>query len=140
MITKNQKQQLLKLASEVRKQSYSPYSNYKVGAALLAKSGKMYIGSNFENAAFGAGVCAERVALGAALSAGEREFLAICICGQNYNIIPCGICRQSLSEFNDIEVICCDEHGNIQEYNLSDILPLSFTTKHLKDESNGQTN
>ena len=86
-----------------------------------------------ENAAFGAGVCAERVALGAALSSGEREFLAICVCGQNKNITPCGICRQSLSEFNDIEVICCDEYGNTQEYSLSNILPLSFTPKHLKD-------
>ena len=132
MITNTQKKLLIDLAVDVRKNSYSPYSNYKVGAALLAKNGKVYTGSNFENAAFGAGVCAERVALGAALSAGEREFIAICICGQNNNITPCGICRQSLSEFNDIEVICCDEQGNTQEYCLSNILPKSFESKHLK--------
>lgn len=133
MITISQKKELINLAVKIRNNAYTPYSNYKVGAALLAKSGKIYTGSNFENAAFGAGVCAERVALGTALSKGEREFIAICVCGQNKNITPCGICRQSLSEFNDIEVICCDEHGDTQEYSLSEILPVSFAPKHLRD-------
>ncbi len=131
MINAHQKNELIKLAIAVRNNAYSPYSKYKVGAALLAKSGKMYTGSNFENAAYGAGVCAERVALGSALSAGEREFIAICVCGQSKDITPCGICRQSLSEFNNIEVICCDEQGNAQEYNLFEILPVSFAAKNL---------
>ena len=106
MITKKQKEELVTSAIEVRKNSYSPYSNYKVGAALLAKSGKVYLGSNFENSSFGAGTCAERVALGAALSEGEREFIAVCVCGNNVNITPCGICRQALCEFGEIDIIC----------------------------------
>lgn len=131
MITKEQRENLITMAIEVRKNSYSPYSNYKVGAALLAVSGKTYAGSNFENSSFGAGACAERVALGAALSAGEREFIAICICGNNSKITPCGICRQALCEFGEIEIICCDENGNTAEYKLSEILPESFTRGHL---------
>ena len=126
MITKEQREDLIAAAIEVRKNSYSPYSNYKVGAALLSGSGKIYVGSNFENSSFGAGICAERVALGAALSAGERKFIAICICGSNYQITPCGICRQSLCEFGDMEIICCDENGEVSEYKLSKMLPKSF--------------
>ncbi len=133
MITMEQREKLIALAIEVRKNSYSPYSNYKVGAALLAKSGEIYLGSNFENSSFGAGTCAERVALGAALSAGEREFVAICVCGNKANITPCGICRQALCEFGEIEIICCDENENMEEYKLSEILPKSFTRKHLND-------
>lgn len=132
MISNEQKDQLILNAINVRETAYSPYSNYKVGAALLAKSGKIYVGSNFENSAFGAGVCAERVALGAALSNGEREFLAICVCGNSVEVTPCGICRQALSEFNDIDIICCDDKRNIAEYKLSNILPESFNSKRLK--------
>lgn len=134
MMTIQEKNELLKQAVKVREHSYSPYSKYKVGAALLADSGKIYVGSNFENAAFGAGVCAERVALGAALSSGERKFKAICVCGDSTDITPCGICRQALAEFNDIEVICCDVKGNTSEYKLSDMLPMSFGKKHLGEK------
>lgn len=126
MITKEQKIQLVKEAISVRNNSYSPYSNFQVGAALLAKSGAIYVGSNFENSSFGAGVCAERVALGSALSAGEREFIAICICTNDAYVTPCGICRQALIEFSDIDIICCDDKGNINEYTLSEMLPASF--------------
>ncbi|MBO4325811.1 MAG: cytidine deaminase [Clostridia bacterium] len=127
---------LVAAAADVRKNSYSPYSNYKVGAALLASSGKIYAGANFENASFGAGTCAERTALGAALSAGEREFIAICVCGADGNITPCGICRQALMEFGDIVVICAaapadEENGEglIQDlrcFRLKGLLPEAF--------------
>lgn len=132
MITTSQKNKLIQKAISVRKNSYSPYSNYKVGAALLSTNGKIYVGANFENVAFGAGICAERVALGAALSDGERSFLAICICGNSIDITPCGICRQALSEFSNLEIICCDEYGNEREYLLSSILPYAFEKKRLK--------
>lgn len=132
MISNKDKKLLISSAIEVRNMAYSPYSKYKVGAALLAKSGKIYVGANFENSSFGAGVCAERVALGSALSKGERDFTAICVCGNNANITPCGICRQALIEFNDIEIICCDENGSTVEYMLSEMLPNSFSEKHLK--------
>lgn len=131
MITTTQKNELIQKAISVRKNSYSPYSNYKVGAALLSTNGKIFVGTNFENVAFGAGICAERVALGAALSNGERSFLAICICGNNIDITPCGICRQALSEFNDLEIICCDENGSERIYMLSSILPYAFQKKQL---------
>ena len=127
MITEMQKKELIKKAIDVRKNAYSPYSNYKVGAALLSKSGKIYTGANYENASFGAGVCAERIALGNALSNGEREFWAICICGNDANITPCGICRQSLSEFSNIEVICCNNDGDTRSYKLSNLLPNAFS-------------
>ena len=131
MISNQEKKILVQNAIKVYKNAYAPYSRYKVGAAILTEDDNIYTGSNFESAAFGAGVCAERVALGTALSKGERKFKAICVCGNNVNITPCGVCRQALAEFNDIEVICCDEHGNTKEYFLSDLLPYSFDSKQV---------
>lgn len=117
---------LVNAAKEARENAYAPYSKYKVGAALLAKSGRVYTGCNFENASFGAGTCAERVALGAALAAGEREFVAVA-CAAEGNVTPCGICRQALAEFGDIDVYCADANGeNIREYKLSELLPHAF--------------
>lgn len=132
-LTAARRGELLAAARAVRLNSYSPYSNYKVGAALLAASGKIYVGANFENAAYGAGTCAERVALGAALSAGEREFVAICICGVDNTISPCGICRQALREFGDISVISVGAEGNVfRETTLGALLPDSFGPDNLK--------
>ena len=124
---------LVKAALEVRENSYSPYSKYKVGAALLSASGKIYTGANFENASFGAGTCAERVALGAALSAGERRFAAICVAGADDSITPCGICRQALCEFGDIDVYCvgAEETSEVKKYKLSRLLPASFGPERL---------
>lgn len=111
---------------QARENAYAPYSKYKVGAALLAKSGKVYAGCNFENASFGAGTCAERVALGAALAAGEREFVAVA-CAADGSVTPCGICRQALAEFGDIAVYCAGvDDGNVREYRLSELLPHAF--------------
>ena len=97
-------QELMSLAVEARKQSYSPYSSFRVGAALLAKSGKVYLGCNIENAAYTPTNCAERTALFKAVSEGEREFTAIAIVGGRGETIadfcaPCGVCRQVLAEF-----------------------------------------
>ena len=108
-----------------RENAYAPYSGFKVGAALLAESGKIYIGCNFENASFGAGICAERVALGSAIAAGELKFRAICVTAERI-VTPCGICRQALSEFGDIEVFCQDINGSIKRFALSDLLPEAF--------------
>jgi cytidine deaminase len=131
-LTPMRKRELIEAAKAVRENSYSPYSKYKVGAALLAVSGKIYSGANFENAAYGAGTCAERVALGAALSAGERKFKAICVCGADASITPCGICRQALVEFGDIDVICVGEDGGeTSSYRLSELLKASFGPANL---------
>ena len=129
MINGNIRDELIAAACRARENAYAPYSSYKVGAALLARSGKIYSGANFENASFGAGTCAERVALGAALSAGERKFLAVaCVGGEG--ITPCGICRQALSEFGDVFVITALPDGTVQkEFRLSELLPHAFDMK-----------
>lgn len=118
---------LIKKSIDVRKNAYSPYSQYKVGAAVLTKQGNIYTGCNFENVAFGAGVCAERIAIGNAISNGEREFVAICVSGESSDITPCGICRQAILEFGNMLVICCDETGEkYKTYQLEDLLPFAF--------------
>lgn len=125
-MTDTMKKRLISSSIEVRENSYSPYSKFRVGAALLAESGKIYTGCNYENSAFGAGVCAERVALGAAISAGERRFEAICVSGKA-GITPCGICRQALYEFGDMLVISCGaDGGEVKEFRLSELLPAGF--------------
>ena len=100
--------ELYALAIDAMKKSYSPYSDCKVGAALLCKSGKVFTGTNIENAAFGPTVCAERVAVFKAVSEGEKEFSKIAVVGGKGGVIngifaPCGVCRQVLREF------CCDD-------------------------------
>ena len=117
--------ELMEKSLSTRENAYAPYSSFKVGAALLAESGKIYTGCNFENASFGAGICAERVALGSALAAGERKFLAICVSAGRI-VTPCGICRQALSEFGDLEVFCADTNGNSKRFRLSELLPEAF--------------
>ncbi len=132
MLTEEQKKLLVEAAVSVRNNAYAPYSNYFVGAALLSESGKIFLGCNFENASFGAGSCAERVALGAAIAGGQRKFKGICVCGESSTVTPCGICRQALSEFGDMAVICCDAKGeSIKEYKLSELLPAAFDASEL---------
>ena len=98
-------EELYRLADEARKKAYAPYSKITVGAALLAKSGKIYTGSNIENAAFSPSICAERVAFCAAIHAGERDFVAIAVAGGEEgkgakdSFPPCGVCRQVMAEF-----------------------------------------
>ena len=116
------------------KNSYSPYSHFTVGAALLTKSGKLYTGCNIENVAFGPTVCAERVAVFKAVSEGEVEFKMLAVVGGKNGIVegvtsPCGVCRQVLSEFAspDLPVLFVkDRDGNFEEHTLGEILPFSF--------------
>ena len=98
--------ELMQYAVKAREKSYSPYSNFKVGAALLGKSGKVYLGCNIENAAYTPTNCAERTAVFKAVSEGEKEFTAIAIVGGKGEQLasfcaPCGVCRQVLAEFCD---------------------------------------
>ena len=104
IIISEQEKQLIPAAFNMLKYSYSPYSNLKVGAALLSSTGKIFGGCNIENSSFGATVCAERTAIFKAVSEGEKSFSAICIVGGKNGDVqdfcsPCGICRQVLSEF-----------------------------------------
>ena len=125
-------QELLQLAIDARKNSYSPYSGFKVGAALLGKSGKVYGGCNVENAAYSPTNCAERTAIFKAVSEGEREFLKIAVVGGKEEICdfapPCGVCRQVLSEFceEDFEIILFNGKEE-RVYKLKELLPLSFS-------------
>lgn len=118
------RERLIQLAREVRHQAYAPYSNFRVGAALLGASGRVYTGCNVENISYGLTVCAERVALFKAVSEGEREFRAIAVVTDNA-ASPCGACRQVLSEFGrDMEVIIAqDGREGYEILSLSDLLP-----------------
>ena len=125
------KNELIPLALEARENSYSPYSSFRVGAALLTKGGKVYKGCNIENGAFSPTNCAERTAFFSAIAEGEREFSAIAVVGDKDEIKnfcpPCGVCRQVMSEF-------CDEDFKIHLYNgeevktytLGELLPEGF--------------
>ena len=129
--------ELMRLATEARKSSYSPYSGFKVGAALLSKDGRVYTGCNIENAAYTPTNCAERTAFFKAVSEGVREFSAIAIVGGSQDkpadfCAPCGICRQVMAEFceEDFRILLGSE-DNFKAYTLSELLPYSFGKKDI---------
>lgn len=129
---------LLQKAKEAMTQSYSPYSGVKVGAALLCKNGKIFVGTNVENAAYGPTCCAERSAIFTAVSQGERDFAAIAIVGgKDGNIAdffpPCGVCRQVMAEFctADFPVYLENGRGEVKTLTLGELLPHSFTKDKL---------
>lgn len=120
-------------AISAMKNSYSPYSDFKVGAALLTDSEKIYTGCNIENVAFGPSICAERVAFFKAISEGEKNFSKIAVVGGKNGIIssatpPCGVCRQVMREFcsDDFEILIVRENENYDKVLLKDLLPQSF--------------
>lgn len=130
--------ELCSAAVDAIKNAYAPYSGYKVGAALLTKSGKVYTGCNIENASYSPTVCAERTAVFKAVSDGERDFLKIAVAGGKNGEIagefpPCGVCRQVMSEFcsEDFEILVVNGENSFTEYKLSEILPYSFNPDHL---------
>ncbi len=125
--------ELIDLARQARKNAYTPYSRYKVGAALLGKSGKVYTGCNVENASYGHTVCAERTAVLKAVSEGEKEFEAIAVVTRNGGS-PCGACRQVLSEFSpELIIYIADKDGEYRTTTLKKLLPDSFTPAHLAE-------
>ena len=128
---------LMAKAQEARKNSYSPYSHFRVGAALLCKNGKIYTGCNIENAAYTPGNCAERTAIFKAVSEGERDFEALAIVGGKEGetadfCAPCGVCRQVIAEFcnKDFKIVLGNEE-KFQAYTLGELLPFAFTEKDL---------
>lgn len=127
MITQAQRSELVARASEARQNAYAPYSNYRVGAALLAESGEVYTGVNVENAVYPTGTCAERTAIFKAVSEGERAFTAIAVVTENGGT-PCGSCRQMLAEFGlDTLVLIADASGRVvSETNVRALLPQAF--------------
>jgi len=120
---------LIECAKEAMTRSYAPYTQFKVGAALLTRSGKVYSGANVENASSSAVICAERVAIAKALSNGECEFEALAVVGNSPKpVTPCGICRQTLIEFGkDIKVVMANTKGDAEIATVEELLPKGFT-------------
>lgn len=131
--------ELIEKAIDMRNYSYAPYSNFRVGAALLAKDGKIFGGCNIENAAYGPSNCAERTAFFKAVSEGVREFTAIAIAGGPEEGIvdfcaPCGVCRQVMAEFCDKDsflIILAKNASEYEVYTLSELFPKSFSPRDL---------
>ncbi|MDM8533437.1 cytidine deaminase [Clostridiaceae bacterium HSG29] len=126
-------EELMEIAREAQKKAYVPYSNFKVGAALLTKNGKVFTGCNVEIASLGATNCAERTAIFKAVSEGETEYKAIAITGDSDLTYPCGICRQVIVEFGDDIDIIVDGKNGLVITNINELLPHSFTGKDLKE-------
>ena len=119
----------IKEALKARENAYSPYSKFCVGAAILCKNGNVYTGCNIENASYSVTVCAERVAIGNAISHGDKAFKAIVICSSSDDYCyPCGVCRQTLSEFcnGEFEIVLAKNEEEYKVYRLSELLPESF--------------
>ncbi|MDE7187243.1 MAG: cytidine deaminase [Lachnospiraceae bacterium] len=132
-------QEMIDLAIEQLKYSYTPYSGFKVGAALVTKSGKLYTGCNIENAAYTPTNCAERTAFFKAVSEGERAFQAICVVGGKDGILteyaaPCGVCRQVMMEFcnpETFQIILATSREQYEIFTLKELLPLGFGPDNL---------
>ena len=126
-------EKLVELAQEAMTHSYSPYSGFKVGAALLCADGTVYQGCNIENASYGPTVCAERTAMFKAVYDGRRDFTAIAVCGGRDGVItgffpPCGVCRQVMNEFckSDFRIYMVGPDSTYETHTLGEILPFSF--------------
>ncbi len=130
-------QKLIRAAVTARQNAYAPYSGFAVGAALLCTDGTVFCGCNVENACYPAGICAERAALFAAVSGGKRKFTAIAIAAGESPTTPCGICRQALAEFGELDVLCANRDGSqVCSFSLQELLPESFSLSPNFPENN----
>ncbi len=127
---------LIEAAITARNNAYAPYSGFSVGAALLTAKGNIYCGCNIENVAYSSSLCAERAAMAAAISNGEKEFILLAIVGGDGDdyCYPCGVCRQWLAEFcnKDFPVIIAQNTENYQRMKLSELLPNAFAPQILQ--------
>jgi cytidine deaminase len=127
--------ELMVQAKKAKKNAYTPYSKFNVGAALLTKSGNVFTGCNVEVASYGGTNCAERTAIFKAVSEGEQDFKAIAIIGDADGTYPCGICRQVIVEFGkDIDIII-EIGGELKVFTIDELLPHSFTGADMEDLS-----
>jgi cytidine deaminase len=125
-IDKTTAENLLTRARAARENAYAPYSGFRVGAALLARDGRVFEGCNVENVSFGAVSCAERNAVYTAVAAGCRDFEAIAVAAGNETVFPCGICRQVLGEFSPNILVLCGNKNGYELYSLPELLPHTF--------------
>lgn len=125
-------QHAIQAAISAAERAYAPYSQYRVGAALLAEDGRLFTGCNVENASYPAGICAERGALAKAVSEGARAFALVVVATLNGGS-PCGICRQSLLEFSpQARVLCVTFEGTVQvDCQLAELIPFGFSPQNL---------
>ena len=125
--------ELMDLAVQAKQNSYSPYSGFPVGAALMAEDGTVYLGCNIEGASFGNAICAERTALCKAVSEGQRSFVKLAVTADTDGpCTPCGICRQMLLEFApELTVLCGSRAGDITTYTLCELLPHAFSASDM---------
>ena len=132
-LTNAQRRELIQQALQVRQSAYAPYSRYQVGAALLCQDGRIFVGANVENAAYPSSMCAERVAVFTAVTAGERQFAAVVVATANGGT-PCGGCRQVLAEFGlETRVLITNDQGVVVwETTVADLLPGAFQPDDLK--------
>lgn len=137
MLAKEERERIIKSAMRVRHFAYAPYSQYQVGAALITRSGRIFTGVNVENAAYPAGICAERTAIFKAITAGEKDYIAMAVVTENGGT-PCGSCRQVMAEFSlEMSVIVLDETGKIVlDTTVADLLPGAFGPNDLRTTSN----
>ncbi|NCC88049.1 MAG: cytidine deaminase [Clostridia bacterium] len=126
--------ELLNIAKDAMQKSYSPYSSFKVGAALLCNNGKVFSGCNIENSSYSPSNCAERTAFFKAISEGNKDFEKIAIVGGQNGVVkgfcpPCGVCLQVMSEFcnDEFKIILTNENNEVTEKNLCELLPFSFS-------------
>jgi cytidine deaminase len=119
--------ELYRTAQQMVQYAYAPYSRFKVGAALLTKSGEVFTGVNVENSSFGATICAERTAFVKAVSEGFREFDAIAVVSSDGEVFPCGICRQFMFEFgDDLKIITGEDEEHLKITEITELLPEGF--------------
>ncbi|MCR4425887.1 MAG: cytidine deaminase [Firmicutes bacterium] len=126
--------ELVEAARQARERAYVPYSKFRVGAALLGASGRVYLGCNVENASYGATICAERTAFVKAISEGERDFKALAVVGTGADpVSPCGVCRQFMSEFGlDMPVIMAGDSGDRVIRTVAELLPAAFSREDME--------
>lgn len=127
-------EKLIESAREVREKAYAPFSNFRVGAAVLTKGGEIFTGCNIESASYGLTVCAERVAIWKAVSEGEKEFTNVAVVADTEELTPpCGVCRQIIWEFcGDVPVTFANLKGKVETVQMKELLPRAFDTKFLK--------
>jgi cytidine deaminase len=125
---------LIESAKQVREKAHAPFSEFKVGAAVETKDGRVFIGCNIESASYGLTVCAERVAIWKAVSEGEKEFTNLTVVADSEELTPpCGACRQIIWEFcGDVPVTFANLTGSVETVQMKELLPRAFDTKFLK--------
>jgi cytidine deaminase len=124
---------LVRRAMDAKEMAYAPYSGFRVGAALLTKNGSVYLGCNVENGSYGLSICAERVAIGNALSVGESEFETLVVATDSEDFIsPCGACRQVIWEFaKELRILLANVKGEVETTNIRTLFPSPFTPNNL---------